>query len=184
MPGCFVAPDPCAPQQEDPQSQDQEDRAYLVTSFIDALWNEPWTGTPLVMPQAATDALANLVHANFVRHRRDGSGNRKMESGTIGLIYCLELVHNAVTDLVVTILDTVVCGDCVTVLFRIDGVDQRRDGQTNVAGLFGAAAPTGRRFRAHSAVLFCIEDGLIRDDHLLYGADILFSGPSLVGHQP
>jgi hypothetical protein len=193
MPGCFVQQPDCAPIYDDdtiPQSVED-----LVKEVVDALWNYEWqpadiqasqdaksAGQSPVIPEPAQTVLANRFHPDYRRHRRDGAGQRKMESGLDGLIKCIDIVHNSVTGLRITVMDVVSCGDCVTALLIIEGIDLRPDGQTTVAGLFGAAVPTGRRFRAHTAVLFCLEDGKIKEDYLLYGADVLFPGQSQVGH--
>jgi hypothetical protein len=205
MPGCLTLPDECAPPDDDPQSPDdpqssEGSKAQMVRSFIDALWNYRWTdaeratsrdskagGGEPVMPATTDTALTNYLHGGYTRHRRDGSGTRKSDAGQDaidGLIRCIDLVHEAVTDLQITILDVVVCGDCVTVLLLITGTDVRPDGRTDVPGLFGAASPTGRRFRVHTAVLYCFEGDRIRHDYLLYGADLLMLGQSYVGPQP
>jgi SnoaL-like domain len=194
MPACLTLPEECAPQNDDSLDPGVED---LVKRYVDDLWNYEWTdddhtasrtskagGGPPIMPPTTAGALNDLIHQDYTRHRRDGSGDRKMEAGVEGLIRCIDLVHEAVTDLKVTILDIVACGDCVAALLTIEGQDLRPDGQTEVPGLFGAARPTGRRFRIHTAVLFCLEDGLIKGDYLLYGADLLFFGQSYVGHNP
>jgi hypothetical protein len=195
MPGCFVAQPDCAPLYDDDSiPQEVED---LVKEAVDALWNYEWqpadfqaaqdaracNQTP-VIPEPAQTVLATRFHGNYRRHRRDGAGQRKMESGLDGLIRCLEIVHGSVTGLKITVMDVVSCGDCVTALLIIAGTDLRPDGQTTVPGLFGAAAPTGRHFRAHTAVLFCLDNGRIKEDYLLYGSDVLFLNQSQVGHQP
>src|SRR3954454_19878091 len=108
MPGCGFAPDDCAPQQPDSLDPAIED---LVKDFIDAVWNHSWTageylaaqplgpgGDPRDLPQVTEDALTNYMHQHYERHRRDGSGTRKMETGTAGFRKCIYLVHCAVTD--------------------------------------------------------------------------------------
>ena len=188
MPGCLTLPHECAPIHDDSLDPAIED---VIRRYIDAVWNYRWTdddhtasqssldggGLP-VMPPPTAAALPTLIHDDFTRHRRDGSGNRKMEAGVDGLIACINLVHNAVTDLSITILDIVASGDCVAALLVIEGQDLRHDRRSDVAGLFGAPRPTGRRFRTHTAVLLCLKDGRIKSDHLLYGADLLFFGQS------
>jgi hypothetical protein len=194
MPGCGLLPDLCAPQDDDSIDPVIED---LVRSFIDNVWNHPWTlqdlqaaqptgsgGDPQTLPTVTEQALTTYLHQDYQRHRRDGSGARKKESGPGGLRRCIFLVKSAVTDLRITVLDIAVCDDCVAVMLLIEGQDLRPDRVTNLPGLFGAASPTGRRFRLHSSVLFCLDQNRIKGDHLLYGADLLFYGASQVGHAP
>ncbi|WP_372623946.1 ester cyclase [Falsiroseomonas sp.] len=187
MGGCGALDEPCETPEPDDPGPDEQANCRVVRRFVDGVWNYSWSaeddkrflaeraaGNRAHVPQPIGAVLMNLRSDTTVRHRRSSSGKRVRSSGPDDYAICIGSVHEVAPDLRIEILDLVPEGERVVAHLVVTGTDRRLDGRDDQPGAFGAARPTGRRFRYDAAMLYLVREGRIQADWLLRRAKVSF----------